>query len=99
VTRARAGRAAVRSGAAAISCYYWFRVPALVGLGIHPGDGMLADLGEVLPAWFPLASQIATTSLFFWWLVWRRRELRSWCRRPPFAPEAGQPRAGAVPGA
>ena len=34
--------------AAAVSCYYWFRLPALFGFGVFPGDGMLVDLSGVL---------------------------------------------------
>ena len=70
--------------AAAISCYYWYRLPALFGFGPFPGDGMLVDLRHVLPEWFPVVSRIATTTLLLWWLVWRCRGERSWLVRPPF---------------
>ncbi|MFQ5414843.1 MAG: hypothetical protein ACE5E6_10340 [Phycisphaerae bacterium] len=71
--------------AAAIACYYWYRLPALFGFGVFPGDGMLVDLTTVLPVWFPTASRVATTALFAWWLVGRSRVRRAWCIRPPYA--------------
>lgn len=71
--------------AAAVACYYWFRLPALFGFGLFPGDGMLVDLSRALPAWFPIASQITSTLLFGWLLVWRHREpKKAWTVRPPF---------------
>jgi len=78
----------VRSfAAAAIACYYWYRVPALFGFGLDgfAKDGMLVDLTGVLPTWFPTASRIATTALFVWWLVGRTRANRAWGVRPEFA--------------
>ena len=80
--------------AAAISCYYWYRLPALFGFGPFPGDGMLLDLRATLPAWFPWVSRIMTTSLFFWWLVGRTGRKRTWLIRPPFA---AHPRANIGP--
>lgn len=70
--------------AAAISCYYWYRLPALAGFGPHPGDGMLVDLRATLPAWSPVASRVVTTAFFVWWLVMRRSAKRSWLVRPAF---------------
>ena len=76
--------------AAAIAAYYWFRLPALFGFGPFPGDGMLVDLRDVLPAWFPVASRVGTTALFLWWFVGRADIHRAWGRRPFYArsPEA-----------
>lgn len=71
--------------AAAVSCYYWFRLPALFGFGQFPEDGMLFDLTEVLPPWSMQALVIATTIFFFWWIVIRPRSRKSWVTRPPFA--------------
>jgi len=71
--------------AAAIACYYWYRLPALFGFGPFPGDGMLIDLRDTLPAWFPLVSRVATTALFAWWFVGRRTASRAWAVRPEFA--------------
>ena len=71
--------------AAAITCYYWYRLPALFGFGPFPGDGMLVDLRGVLPGWFPAVSHTATTLLFAWWFLARRSVRRSWLTRPAFA--------------
>jgi ferredoxin len=85
--------------AAAVACYYWFRLPALVGFGPFPGDGMLIDMTGSLPVWSVAASRACTTGLFFWWLVARKGVRRSWAMRPPFV-EAIKPQGeqgGAVP--
>ncbi len=71
--------------AGAVSTYYWYRIPMLVGFGAFPGTGLLYDLSGVLPAWFPLASQALTTSFFFWFLAIRGRTGVSWQKRPPLA--------------
>ncbi len=73
-------------GAAAVSCYYWFRLPMLVGLGRFPGEGVLVDLSDWLPAWTPLAMHAITTAVFFWWIVIAPVRRRSWAVRPPIAP-------------
>lgn len=67
--------------AAAISCYYWYRLPALFGFSALQ-DGMLVDLTGVLPAWFPMGARMATTAIFFLWLVERRGTKRAWLKRP-----------------
>ncbi len=68
---------------AAVSCYYWFRLPALFGFGPFPGDGMLIDLRDTLPIWFPMVSQAITTLFFVWWMV-IRKQTKQWAVRPPF---------------
>ena len=73
--------------AASVACYYWFRVPALFGFGIFPRDGMLFDLTETLPSWFPVASQITTTVAFAYLLVVRHSARTTWTIRPPLANE------------
>ena len=74
--------------AGAVSTYYWFRIPMLVGFGAFPETGLLYDLTAVLPAWFPMASHMLTTSFFFWFLVIRGRTGTAWVKRPPFARKA-----------
>ncbi len=82
--------------AAAVACYYWYRLPGLVGYGAIPGDGMLLDLTSTLPEWSVAASRVLTTLLFFWWIVVKKNGRRSWTRRPPYAREfAVQPGEGA----
>ena len=68
--------------AAAVSCYYWFRLPALIGFGVFPGDGMLVDLSGDLAPYVPQLITIATTAFFAWWLVIRLTPRREWLERP-----------------
>ncbi len=74
--------------AAAVVCYYWYRLPALFGFGPFPGDGMLVDLTGTLPTWFAAASQAATTLLFGWWLLGKSPSRRSWGVRPAYSAQA-----------
>lgn len=77
--------------AAAVSCYYWYRLPALVGFGLFPRDGLLVDLTHVLPAQSVVFAQIAAAAFFVWWLVFRRRPPAAWSVRPPFSsPESAE---------
>ncbi len=55
--------------AAAISTYYWYRLPGPASL---------------LPDWFPLVSHMVTTPFFFWFLVFRSPKV-SWLKRPVMA--------------
>lgn len=71
--------------AAAVACYYWYRVPALFGMGPIPGDGMLVDLRASLPAWFPWASRAVTTGIFAWWFLIHTSPKRPWSVRPQYA--------------
>jgi hypothetical protein len=74
--------------AAAIACYYWYRLPMLFGFGPFPGDGMLIDLTDTLGPWFTPISRFITTAFFAWWLVGRKSIRRSWLIRPPMAKAA-----------
>ncbi len=69
----------------AVTCYYWFRLPALFGFGLFEGDGMLVDLGTSLPNMFPLVLRILTVALFSWWFLLRNAEQNSWSHRPEWA--------------
>jgi hypothetical protein len=55
--------------AAAISTYYWYRLPGPAAL---------------LPDWFPMISHMVTTPFFFWFLVLRSPKA-SWLKRPVMA--------------
>lgn len=55
--------------AAAISTYYWYRLPGPASL---------------LPDWFPLVSHMVTTPFFFWFIVLRAPKV-SWLKRPVMA--------------
>jgi Pyruvate/2-oxoacid:ferredoxin oxidoreductase delta subunit len=70
--------------ATAVSVYYWYRFPALIGFGMFQGDGMLVDLSQSLPNWFPVLLQISTTLFFMWWMVFNKQKLTSWVIRPPY---------------
>ena len=71
-----------------VSCYYWYRIPALIGFGELTPDGLLYSLKGVIPEWIVAAIPIATTLFFFYWLVIRKRNNRSWVIRPQFADKA-----------
>lgn len=71
--------------AAAITSYYWYRIPALVGYGLFPGNGMLVNLRGIVPAWSLLPVQTGLLVFFTWWLVFRKTVAREWVTRPPFA--------------
>ena len=69
--------------AAAVSTYYWYRVPALVGFGPHPGTGLLYNLSGRVPD-ISMVSHILTTTFFIWFLVIRDTPGTSWLKRPSF---------------
>jgi hypothetical protein len=71
--------------AAGVSCYYWYRIPALFGFGNFADDGLLLDLRHVLPAWSITAIACSTTLFFFYWLVIRKQNNNSWVIRPQYA--------------
>lgn len=70
--------------ASGVSCYYWYRLPALLGFGKFADDGLLISLRNILPAWSVFVMIICTTVFFFYWLVFRERNNRSWVIRPQF---------------
>jgi hypothetical protein len=71
--------------ASGVSCYYWFRIPALLGFGEYGSDGLLIDLSNLLPSWSILAFTTFISIFFFYWLVIRKPNKRSWVIRPGFA--------------
>lgn len=71
--------------ASAVSCYYWYRLPALVGFGIYPKDGMLVNLSHSIPKWSLTITVVVTTLFFFWWIVIRKPNKNMWARRPAYA--------------
>ena len=71
--------------ATAVSCYYWYRLPALFGFGIFPGDGMLIDLTGILPEWTMTVTVFITTLFFFWWIIFSKQYKTSWAIRPSYA--------------
>lgn len=82
--------------ASAVSCYYWYRLPSLIGFGASPADGRLVDLTWAVPAWSLMPVQIAATVFFVWWLVLRNAAPAAvWSPRPPMANGRGASHAGA----
>jgi len=69
--------------AAAVSTYYWYRIPALIGFGPHPGTGLLYNLSRTVPD-ISLVSHILTTSFFIWFLLIRDNPGTSWLKRPSY---------------
>ncbi len=76
--------------ASGVSCYYWYRIPALLGFGPYSGDGLLISLRDVIPSWSATALALCTTLFFFWWLLVRKPSQKSWVIRPPYAPRTTQ---------
>lgn len=71
--------------AMSVSCYYWYRVPSLIGFGDFADDGLLINLRGMLSEWVVPLLRILTTAFFFYWLVFRQLNKRSWTLRPAFA--------------
>ncbi|MGE5519495.1 MAG: ferredoxin [Candidatus Dadabacteria bacterium] len=71
--------------AAAVSIYYWYRLPMLFGWTDHQTNGVLINLTHILPSWTPIILNIYTTTFFVWWLVGRPRNKKSWAIRPAYA--------------
>lgn len=70
--------------AAAVSCYYWFRLPQLLGFSDLDTNGVLVDLSNSLPSWTSSIFHVLTTGFFFWWVVFRKAPKRSWTIRPAY---------------
>ncbi len=67
----------------AIGCYYWFRIPALFGMGPYPGDGMLINLKASFPGWIePLIHLGVFLLMLLWFLRGIQRKSSSWLHRP-----------------
>lgn len=71
-----------------LATYYFYRLPALIGFGIHDSDGTLVDLSARAPEWTPLALQALVVLGAAAWFLLRGSARRSWQRRPPFASAA-----------
>jgi len=81
-----AGRFLIKTFTAlAVSMYYWYRIPALVGFGVYPGDGMLYDLTGVMPSFVPTLIALVVSVFFFWWFLGRRDRKHTWLIRPEYA--------------
>jgi ferredoxin len=70
--------------AAAVSCYYWYRIPALLGFGEFGTDGLLVNLSAHIPFEAVTLIIALTTCFFFWWIVIRKENRTSWVIRPAY---------------
>ncbi len=70
--------------AAAVSAYYWFRIPSLFGFGHFAKDGLLVDLSADFPSWTVTVLTTGLSIFFFYWLVFRKPNHNSWLIRPQY---------------
>jgi len=70
--------------ASAVSCYYWYRIPALLGFGNYAQDGLLINLSNRIPFEAINITIMVTTLFFFWWIVVRKQHRISWVIRPAY---------------
>lgn len=70
--------------ASAVSCYYWYRIPSLLGFGNFKTDGVLVDLSQSVSPLTLKMIIVFTTLLLFWWIVLNPRKTGSWLIRPAF---------------
>jgi hypothetical protein len=69
----------------AVSCYYWFRIPNLFGFGKFKNEGLLINLESKVPVWGIYLAIIALSAFFFYWLVVRKTNKKSWVIRPAYS--------------
>ena len=70
--------------AAAVSCYYWFRLPQLFGFSNLETNGVLVNLKGYLPGWSMSILNLVTTAFFVWWMVIANKKYKSWSARPAY---------------
>ncbi len=83
MTSRTARRVDIMFACASVTCYYWFRLPSLIGYGPYPGDGMLMNLRSLVSPGAVSAMQFGTSTFFVWWMVIRRPTPKPWMYRPP----------------
>ncbi|MHC4852154.1 MAG: hypothetical protein ACYTGO_13880 [Planctomycetota bacterium] len=76
--------------ASAVAFFYWFRLPALVGFGLVPGDGMLVDLSPVLWEGWVMILRLGVVTFLFYWLVRDRFTPTAWTETPRVAPDVAR---------
>jgi hypothetical protein len=76
-----------------VSCYYWYRIPALFGFGNFGDNGLLINLRNELPGYRILMITATTTIFFFYCLFIRKQNNKSWLIRPQFADKQGRMRS------
>lgn len=70
--------------AASVTCYYWYRLPALIGFGVFPDDGALFHLAGIVPDWSVPVLRTVVVAFFIYWFMVRRSAVKSWTLRPAF---------------
>jgi hypothetical protein len=76
--------------AAAIITYYWFRLPAMFGIGA-PEMAIVVDVSGWLPVWSATALRIFELTAFSWLMVGRTGKRRAWELPPPIADKSSDP--------
>jgi hypothetical protein len=71
--------------AAAVSSYYWFRLPILFGFDEMETHGLLIDLTNKIPTWSMTSLRVAVVIFFFWWMAIRTKKKISWTFRPAYS--------------
>ncbi|MDP6443595.1 MAG: hypothetical protein QGG36_19105 [Pirellulaceae bacterium] len=62
---------------AAISTYYWFRLPPVFGIG-DPDAAMIVDMSPWLPTWSATALRVIALGVFGWLMLARTNRRRAW---------------------
>lgn len=70
---------------AAVSCYYWYRIPALFGFSVFPGNGMLVDLSETISKSLIEIIVYLLILFLYSWLILSKQNKKSWTIRPNYA--------------
>ena len=68
--------------AAAVSCYYWFRLPILFGFSELDTHGRLFNLNGTVPEWIITLTALSLIFFFGWWFLLRDNRKHSWAVRP-----------------
>ena len=67
----------------ALSSYYWFRIPALLGFGVFPGEGVLIDLSGKIQSMIPVVISVLIIAVIWSRLVIGRNREHQWEIPPP----------------
>lgn len=65
---------------AAVTLYYWYRLPELMGFGGHQETGMLVDW-RAHGDWLPWSARFLSTSFLIWFMLLRSAQAQPWMHR------------------
>jgi hypothetical protein len=68
--------------AAAVSIYYWYRIPLLFGFDKENTHSQLIDLSQSLPYWLIVMCTSLLAAFFMWWFLFRENKKTNWAIRP-----------------